>query len=88
MGQPETQKISFNGSGLRIMSLKNHLLRKIDWLLGFDAVRNELASLYTHTGRPPVYPDFMLRMTLVAYLYGFRSERRLVDDAHLNLAYR
>ncbi len=67
---------------------QNHLLRKIDWLLDFDAIRAELADLYSHTGRPSVDPELMLRILLIGYLYGIRSERRLVEEIHLNLAYR
>ena len=65
-----------------------HLLRRIDWLLDFDAIRADLAALYSHTGRPSVDPELMLRMLLIGYLYGIRSERRLVEEVHLNLAYR
>ncbi|MEL6694192.1 MAG: IS1182 family transposase, partial [Pseudomonadota bacterium] len=46
------------------------------------------AALYSHTGRPSVDPELMLRMLLIGYLYGIRSERRLVEEVHLNLAYR
>ena len=56
---------------------QNHLLRKIDWLLDFDAIRADLADLYSHTGRPSVDPELMLRMLLIGYLYSIRSERRL-----------
>jgi transposase len=30
----------------------------------------------------------MIRMLLIGYIYGIRSERRLVEEVHLNLAYR
>jgi transposase len=67
---------------------QEHLLRRIDWLLDFDAIRQSLADLYSHTGRPSVDPELMLRMLLIGYLYSIRSERRLVEEIHLNLAYR
>ena len=66
----------------------DHLLRKIDLLLDFDALRSEFTALYSHTGRPSIDPELMIRMLLVGYLYGVRSERRLVEEVHLNLAYR
>lgn len=66
----------------------DHLLRKIDLLFDFDSLRTEVAALYSHTGRPSVDPELMIRMLLVGYLYGIRSERRLVEEVHLNLAYR
>ena len=38
---------------------KDHLLRRIDWLLDFDAIRADLVDLYSHTGRPSVDPELM-----------------------------
>ena len=60
----------------------DHLLRRIDWLLDFNAIRHEFEALYSHTGRPSVDPELMIRMLLIGYLYGIRSERRLVDEVH------
>ena len=88
MGHLEAQENLFYRFRIEDHIPKDHLLRKIDWLLDFDAIRSELSDLYSHTGRPSVDPELMLRMLLVGYLYGIRSERRLVEDVHLNLAYR
>src|SRR5271170_6584468 len=66
----------------------DHLLRKIDAVLDLSSLRRELAPFYSHTGRPSVDPELMVRMLLVGYCYGLRSERRLYDETHLNLAYR
>lgn len=65
-----------------------HLLRSLDKVLRFDGIRAALASYYSHTGRPSIDPELMLRMILIGYAYGIRSERRLCDEVHLNLAYR
>jgi transposase len=65
-----------------------HLLRSLDKVLRFDGIRASLASYYSHTGRPSIDPELMLRMMLVGYAYGIRSERRLCEEVHLNLAYR
>jgi transposase len=65
-----------------------HLLRSLDKVLRFDGIRGALASYYSHTGRPSIDPELMLRMMLVGYAYGIRSERRLCEEVHLNLAYR
>lgn len=88
MGRLETQENLFYRFRIEDHVPKDHLLRKIDWLLDFDAIRTDLADLYSHTGRPSVDPELMLRMLLVGYLYGIRSERRLVEEVHPNLAYR
>jgi transposase len=65
-----------------------HLLRSLDKVLRFDGIRAALSSYYSHTGRPSIDPELMLRMMLVGYAYGIRSERRLCEEVHLNLAYR
>ncbi len=66
----------------------NHLLRQIDKFLNFDQIRQHLESFYSHTGRPSVDPELMIRMLIVGYCYGIRSERRLCEEINFNLAYR
>ena len=66
----------------------DHLLRAIDRFLDLADLRQHLAAFYSHTGRPSVDPELMLRMLLVGYCFGIRSERRLCEEVHLNLAYR
>ena len=66
----------------------DHLLRQIDRLLDLGEVRQQLEAFYSHTGRPSVDPELMIRMLLVGYCFGIRSERRLCGEVHLNLAYR
>ena len=65
-----------------------HLLRGIDACLDLSGLRQHLAEHYSHTGRPSVDPELMIRMLIVGYSYGIRSERRLCEEIHLNLAYR
>src|ERR1700751_2279222 len=65
-----------------------HLLRSIDRFVDLDGVRCELACFYSSIGRPSIDPELMIRMLLVGYCFGIRSERRLCDEVHLNLAYR
>ncbi len=66
----------------------DHLLRKIDAVLDLSWLRAELKPFYSHTGRPSVCPELMIRMLLVGYCYSIRSERRLCQEVELNLAYR
>jgi len=65
-----------------------HLLRQIDALLDLSELRHHLSPFYSHTGRPSIDPEVMLRMLIVGYCYGIRSERRLCEEVHLNPAYR
>src|SRR5512133_3735691 len=66
----------------------DHLLRRVDAVLDLSFIRTSLAEHYSHTGRPSIDPELMIRMLLVGYLYGIRSETRLCEEVHLNLAYR
>jgi transposase len=66
----------------------DHLLRKIDAVLDLSGLRAALAPFYSHTGRPSIDPELMIRMLLIGYCYGIRSERRLCEEVQLNLAYR
>src|SRR6516164_6501590 len=66
----------------------DHLLRRIDRFLDLSQLRQRLEPFYSHTGRPSIDPELMIRMLLVGYCFGIRSERRLCEEVHLNLAYR
>src|SRR5712691_5921982 len=65
-----------------------HLLRSIDRFVELDGMRSELAPFYSEVGRPSIDPELMIRMLIVGYCSGIRSERRLCEEVHLNLAYR
>jgi transposase len=67
---------------------QDHLLRSIDRFVDLNDICQYLAEFYSHTGRPSIDPEQLIRMLLVGYCFGIRSERRLRDEVHLNLAYR
>ena len=66
----------------------DHLLRRIDRVLDLGELRRHLAPFYSNTGRPSVDPELMIRMLVIGYCFGIRSERRFCEEVHLNLAYR
>src|SRR6202790_2931783 len=66
----------------------DHLLRGIDRCLDLGELRRHLAPFYSPTGRPSIDPELMVRMLIVGYSFGIRSERRLCEEVHLNLGYR
>ena len=68
----------------------SHLLRKINVFVSkaLADVHREMAAFYSHTGRPSIDPELMMRMLIVGYCYGIRSERKLCEEVSLNLAYR
>jgi transposase len=89
MGQQSgTQKPLFYAFNLDEHVPADHLLRGIDRCLDLSELRRQLAPFYSHTGRPSIDPELMVRMLIVGYSFGIRSERRLCEEVHLNLAYR
>ena len=66
----------------------DHMLRQIDPFLDIGEVRAILRPYYSHLGRPSIDPELMIRMLIIGYCLGIRSERRLCEEVHLNLAYR
>jgi transposase len=66
----------------------DHLLRKIDRFLELGDLRRDLEPFYSPMGRPSIDPELMIRMLVVGYCFGIRSERRLCAEVDLNLAYR
>jgi transposase len=66
----------------------DHLLRSIDRFVDLGDLREHLRPYYSETGRPSIDPELMIRMLIIGYCMGIRSERRLCEEVHLNLAYR
>ena len=67
---------------------ENHLLRLIDQHIDFGFVRERLQDSYSDTGRPSIDPELLLRIVLIGYLYGISSERKLVEELRMHLAWR
>jgi transposase len=67
---------------------ENHLLRAIDRYVNFDFVRQKLSPFYSDTGRPSIDPERLLRILLIGYLYGVTSERKLIEELRMHLAWR
>jgi transposase len=67
---------------------ETHLLRSVDRFVELDGLRQDLAPFYSEVGRPSIDPELLIRMLIVGYCFGIRSERRLCEEVHLNLAYR
>ncbi|MCI0998730.1 transposase, partial [Ochrobactrum sp. C6C9] len=68
---------------------KDHLLRKIDAVIDFSFIHDRVAGLYCpDNGRPPLDPTLMFKALFIGYLFGVRSERQLVREIEVNVAYR
>ena len=89
MGERNTrQEAMFYGFSLEDHVPADHLLRAIDRFVELSSLRQQLAPYYSAIGRPSIDPELMIRMLLIGYCCGIRSERRLCREVHLNLAYR
>ena len=85
--QPRTESL-FYYFRLEDQIPEGHLLRLIDRHVDLSFVRERVKSLYSSTGRPSIDPEVLLRLLLVGYLYGITSERRLLEEVRMHLAYR
>lgn len=89
MGQQgAAQERLFRAFSLESHVPADHLLRRIDGALDLSDLRRHLAPYYSHTGRPSIDRELMIRMLIVGYCPGVRSERRLCEEVHLNLSCR
>lgn len=68
---------------------QDHLLRKIDKYISFSFIKDLTKDLYCpDNGRPALDPVILFKMLFIGYLFGIRSERQLVKDIEVNIAYR
>ena len=88
MGQHDRSEALFYYFRLEDQVPENHLLRLIDKHISFEFVRRQLKDSYSAAGRPSIDPELLLRMLLIGYLYGITSERKLVEELRMHLAWR
>src|SRR5438445_11680189 len=88
MGQQTRTKSLFYYFRLEDQIPEDHLLRLIDQHIDLSFVRERLKNFYSWTGRPSIDPEVLLRLLLVGYLYGITSERHLLEEVRMHLAYR
>lgn len=67
---------------------RDHLLRKIDKHISFSFIYDKTKDLYSDVGRPGIDPAVLIKMMLIGYLFGIRSERKLEQEIKVNVAYR
>jgi transposase len=88
MGQHDRSEALFYYFRLDDQVPENHLLRLIEKHISFAFVRERLKASYSDTGRPSIDPELLLRILLIGYLYGVTSERKLVEELRMHLAWR
>jgi len=67
---------------------EGHMLRLINEHIDLGFIRDKVKHLYSHTGRPSIDPEVLLRMLFIGYLYGITSERRLCEEVKMHIGYR
>src|SRR5437867_8960740 len=87
-GQHDRSEALFYYFRLEDQVPENHLLRLIEKHISFEFVRERLRASYSETGRPSIDPELLLRIVLIGYLYGITSERKLVEELRMHLAWR
>jgi len=88
MGQKATQPKLYYSFSLDHAVPANHLVRKIEGCVDFSFVHDLARRFYSRTGQPSVDPVVLFKPSLLGYLFNITSERRLCEEAGLNLAWR
>jgi transposase len=88
MGRHDRSEALFYYFRLEDQVPENHLLRLIEKHVSFEFVRERLQDSYSENGRPSIDPELLLRILLIGYLYGIASERKLVEELRMHLAWR
>jgi transposase len=88
MGQHDRSEALFYYFRLEDQVPETHLLRLIEKHISIAFVREKLKASYSDTGRPSIDPELLLRILLIGYLYGITSERKLVEELRMHLAWR
>lgn len=87
--EPSPQQYELEMVTMEQLVPKDHLVRKIDSAIDFEFIRDEVAHLYCKdNGRPPVDPVRLFKIILLGYIFGVKSERQLVKEIEVNVAYR
>ena len=88
MGQHQfTPKLYYELSLDRLVP-RDHLLRQLSGAIDFSFVYPIARPYYSYTGQPSIDPIVLFKTLLVGYLYGITSERWLMREIQVNMAYR
>ncbi len=87
-GKKEFKQRIYYNINLDSLVPEDHFLKRLEKLVSFDFVRDITKDYYSYTGKPSIDPVVLIKMLLIGYIFDIRSERKLVEDISLNLAYR
>ena len=87
--KPSPQQTALEMVTLEQLVPGDHLLRQVDAAIDFGFIREMTEDLYCpDNGRPPIAPEMLFKALFVGYLFGIRSERQLMREIEVNVAYR
>jgi transposase len=87
--KPEAQQEELEWVSITSLVPEEHLLRKVDGAVDLSFIRERVKHLYcADNGRPALDPVVLFKLLLLGYLYGVRSERQLMREVEVNVAYR
>jgi transposase len=87
--KPEAEQHELEMVSVESLVPSGHLLRKIDRVVDFSFIHDRVKHLYCeNNGRPALEPVVLFKLLLLGYLYGVRSERQLMREVEVNVAYR
>jgi len=87
-GKKEFKQRIYYNIDLDSLIPKDHFLKRLESLVSFDFVRDITKDYYSYTGKPSIDPTVLVKMLLIGYIFDIRSERKLIEEVTLNLAYR
>ena len=89
MTKRENQQIEMHLITIEDLVPMEHLLRKVNDIIDFSFIYNEVENMYCHNnGRPSIDPVVLIKFLLIGFLYGINSERRISEEIQVNMAYR
>lgn len=89
MTKRENQQIEMHLITIEDLVPMEHLLRKVNDIIDFSFIYNEVENMYCHNnGHPSIDPVALIKFLLIGFLYGINSERRISEEIQLNMAYR
>src|SRR3954463_14764957 len=90
LGRKERDQLELLITGsLRQLLPDDHILARVDRVLDLSWLRDEVADLYcSDNGRPGIDPEVAVRLMLAGFLLGLVHDRRLMREAHVNIAIR
>jgi transposase len=86
---PSNKQIKYEFVCIEDLVPEGHLLRKVLKHIDFGFIHEKVKDLYCpDNGRPAIDPVVLFKMLFLGYLFGIRSERRIVEEIKVNVAYR